>query len=516
MKNFLLVCVLLWAVIFQLKAQNYLMTSPEGFGAGTTGGGQATPVIVNTYDELKTELMATDPAVVMVTGTITIPDGGYINAVIKNKTLLGLPGATLVNETQTPSGAGILYLKNGSTNVIIRNLIFVGPGAYDIDGRDNMTADGCDHLWVDHCEFQDGQDGNFDIKGKSDNVTVSWCKFTYLKPPVAGGSGGSNDHRFTNLVGSNKSDAPADGHFSVTFMDNYWADGCRERMPRARNAELHILNCYYNTTVAGSLAIGLGGGINNTTCYVEGTHFAQIGTVYKSYTSTDGGTVDINYENCLGGKSNIGIVPAPNYQISMMPVDQVADAVTNETFGAGANLQVNTAGEISIACQGTVYYHLATGFTGTGLGTVNVSPEGGSYEPGTVITLTATPNAQSTFDGWSGDFSGNTNPATVTLDANTTINAIFTLTTGIADQTEAPLSIYPGIIDEVFYIQVANDTYQELTVQLISITGKIVYTQQGKVDAETIEIKPGNLSNGIYFCRVQLGKSITTQKLIKQ
>lgn len=61
--------------------------------------------------------------------------------------------------------------------------------------------------------FKTDQDGNFDIKGQSDNVTVSWCKFTYLKPPLAGGSGGSNDHRFSDLLGSSSTDYPADGKF---------------------------------------------------------------------------------------------------------------------------------------------------------------------------------------------------------------------------------------------------------------------------------------------------------------
>jgi len=515
MKNFLLVCLLLMGV-FQLKAQNYLMTTPEGFGAGTTGGGDATPVIVTTYDELKTELTSVSAGFVMVSGTITIPAGGYISAVIQNKTLLGLPGATLVNETQTQSGAGILNLKNGSTNVIIRNLIFKGPGAYDIDGHDNLTADGCNHLWVDHCEFQDGLDGNFDNKGLTDNVTISWCKFTYLKPPTPGGSGGSDDHRFTNLVGSSKTDAPADGHFSITFMDNYWADGCKERMPRARNAELHILNCYYNTSVSGSLAIGLGGGTHNTTCYVEGTHFAQIGTVYKSYISTDGGTVDINYVNCLKGKSDIGTVSPPAYEYSMMPVDQVEAAVTNETCGAGATLQVTTEGEISVGCEGVVYYRLVTGNSGTGSGTVEINPQGGSYEAGTEVTVTATPDAQSIFDSWGGDLTGNTNPTIVTMTDNMSINATFTSTSAIEACAEEPLAVFPTIVDDVFYIQFKDEPTQEVTIQLISMNGKIVYSVQKYISGRTVEIHPGSLSKGFYFCKVRVGDTLTAQKLIKQ
>lgn len=328
-------------------AQNYFFNTPQGFGAAATGGGNATPITVYNYTDLKTNMTTSGSKVILVSGQITIPSSQPISAVISNKTIIGLPGAKLINETQSNPGAGIFYLKPGSNNIIIRNLIFVGPAAYDIDGQDNMTSDGCTNLWVDHCEFQDGQDGNFDIKGLSDNVTVSWCKFTYLKAAVPGGSGGTNDHRFSDLVGSSSTDAPADGHYSITFQNNYWATGCKERMPRARNGELHILNCYYNVGVTGSLAIGLGGGINNTTCYVENTNFANITQVYRNYNSTDGGTVNLNFSNCLNGVANVGSVTPPSYSTSVMPVNEVADRLSDSGCGAGATLHVSNSGVIT-------------------------------------------------------------------------------------------------------------------------------------------------------------------------
>lgn len=333
--------------------QNYYMATPEGFGAAATGGGTATPVTVSTYTAFRNALTSTSAAnsVILVSGTI---DCIYTSVTLNNKTIIGLPGARLRNIQITPGNSttsaqnsGILNIKSGSNNVIIRNLIFEGPGAYDVDGRDNLTADGCTNLWVDHCEFQDGMDGNFDIKGLTDNVTVSWCKFTYLKPAISGGSGGSNDHRFSNLVGSDQNDAPADGHYSITFKNCYWANGCKERMPRARNAELHILNCYYSTNVSGARAIGLGGGANNSTCYVEKTHFASIGSVYTSYVSSDGGTVGIKFTNCLGGVSNVGTVPTPTYTTTQMPVNEVSAFLTDATCGAGATLQVTAGGVIT-------------------------------------------------------------------------------------------------------------------------------------------------------------------------
>jgi len=347
-QNLLLLFFLL--SISSVFAQNYYMESPEGFGAATTGGGNSTPITVTTYTELLSKIKLKSPAVILVSGIITIPSGEPIHEVVTDKTILGLPGAKLVNETQSNPGAGILSLKPGSNNVIIRNLVFVGPGAYDIDGQDNLTAD-CTNLWVDHCEFQDGQDGNYDNKGKTDNVTISWCKFTYLKAPKSGGSGGADDHRFSDLIGSNKNDFPADGHYSITFKNCYWAEGCKQRMPRGRNLEIHILNCYYNTSESGSLAIGLGGGVKNSTCYVEGTDFAKVEKVFKDYISTDGGTVGIVFDHCRKGPMDFGTkVNKPSYPYTTIPLGKVEQYVTNTSCGAGATLQVSSAGVISSSC----------------------------------------------------------------------------------------------------------------------------------------------------------------------
>ncbi|MDQ8015058.1 MAG: T9SS type A sorting domain-containing protein [Flavobacterium nitrogenifigens] len=347
MKTKLILLALLLPCSF-LFAQNYFMNVPEGFGASATGGGSATPVTVTTLADLTAKLKLTTPQVILVSGTINCT---YTSLLVNDKTIIGLPGARLINLDQTAAGSGILSLKPGSNNIIIRNLIFEGPGAYDVDGHDNLTSEAT-NIWVDHCEFQDGMDGNFDNKGTADNVTISWCKFTYLKAPKAGGSGGADDHRFSDLVGSSKTDAPSDGHYSITFKNCYWAEGCKERMPRARNAELHILNCYYNTSVSGSLAIGLGGGSNNTTCYVEGTDFAKIGTAFKSYVSTDGGTIGVAFTDCLNAPANSGTtVTKPSYTYSILPIANVAGYISNASCGAGATLQVTPQGALSTSCN---------------------------------------------------------------------------------------------------------------------------------------------------------------------
>lgn len=334
----------------QVQSQTpYCLSSPVGFGAQTTGGGKPTAantVTVNTASELS-DALSGSKSVILVSGTIST--SSRIKSVITSKTILGLPGAKLTNLTQTKDSSGVLEIKKGSSNVIIRNLTFIGPGAYDCDGYDLLTNAGCTGLWVDHCEFQDGMDGNFDNTKTCDNISVSWCKFTYLKAPKAGGSGGSDDHRFSNLVGGSDTDVPEDGKYSITWLCCWWADGCVDRMVRARNAEIDMLNCYWNSKNA-SKNIHLSPGTNGTYVYVENGVFACSGDIVNFEKS---GNNNVKFVNCTGGASNSGTVSAPAYSWSPIAVGSIAGTVANASCGAGATLMVSTDGAVSSSCEVT-------------------------------------------------------------------------------------------------------------------------------------------------------------------
>jgi uncharacterized repeat protein (TIGR02543 family) len=75
-----------------------------------------------------------------------------------------------------------------------------------------------------------------------------------------------------------------------------------------------------------------------------------------------------------------------------------------------------------------------------GQGSVGLSPAGGTYDVGTTVTLTATPNPGWRFDAWSGDLLGFTNPATLTMDADKTVTATFVET---FDFTASTVGISP-------------------------------------------------------------------------
>ena len=346
MKRFILLCALC-AITVSLSAFNYCAEQSWGYaGTTVTGGGSATPTLVKSVSELKSALNKGKNKVIIITQNLTftsmlsVQDGS-------NVTLMALPGVKLTSEKQDATNSGILYVKRFS-NLIIRNITFVGPGAYDCDGNDLLCFENVTKAWVDHCDFQDGCDGNFDNKGGTDNITVSWCRFHYLKAPKAGGSGGADDHRFTNLLGSSSSDKPSDGTYNFTWAYCWWDEGCKERMVRCRNCELHFLNCYWNSSVANYYV-----GPENAKCYFEGCTFAGKANSAKNIFKSYGGTNACKFVNCVGNlPSNSGSVNAPSYAYDKLSAADAKSYVTNSSCGAGATLTINTKGEIGSSCDG--------------------------------------------------------------------------------------------------------------------------------------------------------------------
>ncbi|NLG18688.1 MAG: pseudouridine synthase [Fibrobacter sp.] len=63
--------------------------------------------------------------------------------------------------------------------------------------------------------------------------------------------------------------------------------------------------------------------------------------------------------------------------------------------------------------------------TSVGQGEGSITPASGAFEEGQAITVTAVPASGWIFDHWSGDLSGNSNPATLSMTANKTVSAYF-------------------------------------------------------------------------------------------
>ena len=235
-------------------------------------------------------------------------------------------------------------IKN-SKNIIRRNITFKGSGAYDIDGEDNLTLQNSQYIWVDHCDFQDAVDGNFDCNNASDNICVTWCRFRYLKAPYAGGSGGSNDHRFSDLWGGSDKNTKDLGKLRTTFANCWWDEGCKERQPRVRYGQVHIVNCLYSSSVSNYCV----GAAYRSNIYVENTAFTSANaqkTPWKVYATVKGYTdYNITVKGCYGAadvqqrSGNIAyFIPSAYYKLTAYPASEVKAEVSAH---AGATMKIS-------------------------------------------------------------------------------------------------------------------------------------------------------------------------------
>lgn len=351
---------LLTLAVVLLTAATAVHAQSKAFGwaavDGTTNGSRnQNPVVVTTYEELKKQLHRDDsiPRTIYLKGKIQIPRAIKV-AGVKNKTIYGLPGSALVNNKYTinSDSTGILTL-DGCRNIILRNITFMGPGAFDRDNKDNLDIRRTERVWVDHCDFQDGMDGNFDIAKGSDYITVSWCRFRYLIAPWPVLKEDKNDdhtadHRFSNLIGSSDKDSLTDeGKLRITFANCWWDEGCRNRMPFARYGLIHVYNCLYSSEVASTcLNVRF-----RSNFFVEGCAFttkkAQKNAWKAISPDKTNNTFNLTLKSCLGvpdvqtrNGDRPYWNPADYYSYQLMPAVMVKMKVGDDTSGAGATLEI--------------------------------------------------------------------------------------------------------------------------------------------------------------------------------
>ena len=127
----------------------------------------------------------------------------------------------------------------------------------------------------------------------------------------------------------------------------------------------------------------------------------------------------------------------PNLTSEQM-IDTFKQALASS--GSGNRLPQDTNGlaatsflQRAVALTG---FALSLGTTGTGHGTISANPPGPNYPPGTVVKLTANPDACSSFVNWSGAASG-TGPVTVVMSTNKSLTANFKKATYTLTVTKA-------------------------------------------------------------------------------
>lgn len=296
-------------------------------GGGTTGGSGGTVVTVNNAADFITYVQNSKqtPYIIYVSGSFDL--GGSNIRCRGNKTIIGLPGSHITGN--------IKCFREEEGNNIFRFL--------DISNRDGegdgdcISIDGASHIWIDHCTFTDGGDGNVDIKNGADYVTVSWCIFQYTF---------DSGHNYSNLIGHDDGNAGTDrNHLLVTFHHNWYSTLCHERMPSVRFGTAHIYNSYFDCPgnrycVRTRLY---------AQCLVENNYFKNVQNPWERYTTTTGddpgllhasGNVLDNVLWYVGYDSKSSLIPGtdtvftPPYAYTL---DNAADVPAIIQYGAGAN-----------------------------------------------------------------------------------------------------------------------------------------------------------------------------------
>lgn len=297
---------------------------PEGWASqagGTTGGAGGTEVTVSTMADLQTHAKSSGKKIILVdkgtyTGTLTPTS---------DKSILGKePGVVIQGNIRI----------SAVSNLILRNIAVKGNkcGTYEEckAGSDAISISSeAHHIWLDHMDVSDGQDGNCDITNGSDHVTITWSKFWYSY---------DKQHRFSNLIASDDNVAIDKDKLRITYAYCWWADRVVERQPRGRAGKVHVVNNLY-TSSATNYACGPGVDIQ---MLIENNVFKNAGTALKEFTGTPAAAWKSvgNIGSASNMGTNKGTVFTPPYTLSQKLSASEVEAKIRPA--AGNTLTLNT------------------------------------------------------------------------------------------------------------------------------------------------------------------------------
>lgn len=284
---------------------------------GTTGGGTdlASAITVSTMSELSDAASGNEPAIILV-------EPGDYDGTLRpgaNKTIIGIEPGVKINGNVSISG-------EDTSNVIIRNIAVQGGRCNSYDecraGSDAVyVGNGAHHVWLDHLDISDGQDGNCDVTQAADFVTVSWTHFHYTY---------DKEHRFSNLIAGGDDEVQSRGKLKITYMNNHWGERVDSRQPRGRFGDVHMLNNYHDT--GGSQIHGVG---FEMALIAENSVYEENGSIWTDMGSPRGWRGIGNIGSASGLNESRGTVFEIPYDYTALPAEAVVDAVMASECGAG-------------------------------------------------------------------------------------------------------------------------------------------------------------------------------------
>lgn len=252
---------------------------------GTTGGAGGKVVKADNFSQLQAYLQATDPYIVIVDHDITTGIKCYVDDLstgrllddqsgksgvesVYGERIMVAPNKTLIGVVDPATGKAplfshITFVMQSVDNIIIRNCRFTMKGVPVLRTGENkivawrngaqvevgdpdcigIQADKVSaktnwggHIWVDHCEFFNGDAANKDrYDGLLDcKNNVQWMTFSYNY---------FHDHDKSCLWGKGDSDV-YDNCRTISFHHNFFDNIQGSRLPLQRGGHVHYYNNY--------------------------------------------------------------------------------------------------------------------------------------------------------------------------------------------------------------------------------------------------------------------------------
>ena len=179
-------------------------------------------------------------------------------------------------------------------------------------------------------------------------------------------------------------------------------------------------------------------------------------------------------------------------------------------------------GDLRWATNEPTHVMLTVVIEGQGEVLLDPMPVGKTYDPNTVVTLTAVPDTGWFFAGWSGDLSGENNPETITLDQAREVTATFKLKTGVDDESLVPAEYslsqnFPNPFNPSTTIKFGLKKAGKTTLKVYDILGQEVATlidRPMEAGRYAIKFQLPDLASGVYFYKIVSGDFVSIKKMI--
>jgi len=149
--------------------------------------------------------------------------------------------------------------------------------------------------------------------------------------------------------------------------------------------------------------------------------------------------------------------------------------------------------------------------------------EGQVFDPGTTVSITAVPDSGWSFSGWSGDLTGSDNPATITVNAATSITAIFVQgSAGVAANFNMPQDYalgqnYPNPFNPSTSIPFTLKKAGTASLEIYNLQGQkvaTVFNRRYKAGSHNAFFSADGLAAGVYIYSLTAGDFVANKKLV--